>query len=239
MKKFILFAALLGFSSLAFADLTTKLPNGLGVGKESASDYVVVTKTAYVYVPIELAAVKQGDFYTIPASTSSASLVYWGAVTGLTNTSALTVPRVDAMSFGVKVIVPSNYRSGGVLEALCHFHATTDGAKAMTITANVYLNSPASATITTKVAGTAVNPSVSCGTQFIWTALTNAATYLPGDVASYYVQVDGTTVRLEIVALRWKYRPWGVLNGVQSKLPYQPFEILAAILGRDRLDYGI
>lgn len=216
MKNLVLLLAFLLAPVLAPVSASAGITNvdALAVGSEAEGTYSYLTGVTYAYVPLEISGIKQGDGFSVPASVSIATGAYWGQVTGLTNHAALVLPAVDSVSLTVQTIVPLNYRSGGALQILLHASGTLAAATDMTFTADVYLNSPSSTTVTTKSAGTAVNPATAVGVQAQWLTLTNSnATYVPGAIATWKLDADGVLQRKEILGARFRYRPGGVFNG--------------------------
>ncbi len=211
MKKFILSILAIMGAVQAHAGFTNF--DKIAVGREADSNLVAVSPVAYVYMPIPLSTVKLNDGYTMMGATSISTAVYLGPVTGVTNTPSVTFPAVTGSGGSVDFTVPSNYLSGGVLELRTHVHTTITLGQ-VSMTADVYLGSTsAGVTSVAKVAGTAIQVPVNSVQVFNWVSLTNAAAYTPGTSVSIKLLPTGTTARQEVVAIRFKYRPFGVVNG--------------------------
>lgn len=234
MKKLLIIAALAFAPMVAHADLKTGIPNGIITGTEVNSNSMVMTPTAFVYMPIPLIDVRLNDGFTMMAATSISTAVYLGAVTGVSNAAAVTFPAVTGSGGAVNFQIPFNYRSGGVIQVLAHV-STTITLGQVSMTADVYVGQSVGLTSVAKTAGTAVQVPVNSLQVFNWVTLTNAATYLPGDSVQVKLLPTGTTARIEVVAIRFKYRGWGVVNGTVTSLPLGLYDhSLYAILKRSR-----
>lgn len=218
MKKLIL-SLMLAIAGMAHAGYTS-LEGGLIVGRDANSDALYLTKTGYVYLPLSIHNVTLNNGYTVATAVSNATDAYMGPVTGVTNSACVTLPAVTGAGGAINFVVPYNYRSGGVFQVMTHVHTTITLGQ-LSLTADVYAGSTdAGVTSVAKTAGTPVQVPVNALTVPQWITLTNAHTYAPGSTIQVKILPTGTTARTEILAIRFKFRPFGVLNGTQSMNPY-------------------
>ncbi len=211
----VLLAPTLGHS-LQFTG--THLQPGLQVGvvatSQASDTTITLTGVASTLYDIPLAEVLQGDGFSIPASTSISTGVYYGQVTSLTNQTAVICPAVNGVTFSVQVKLPSNYIGLPQLELYWHYSTTTGTATSCTVTADMYYNVLGGLTTTAKLGGVPGNPGVTAGNTYVIQDLTYTAgtTLSPASILTFKVTVDGTSFRKELVGLGLRYKPWGVMK---------------------------
>ncbi len=215
MKTLILTAlAILGLAAQAQAGYTNF--DKIAVGREADSNLLAVSPVTHVYSDIPfLRSIIGGDCTTLPVASVITTALFIAPATGLTQTAAVVIPAelegTEISCLGFRV--PENYLSGGVFEVATHLSGSiTQGQLSMT--ADVFLNaSSAGVTSLAKVAGTAIQVSPTCETIVRWISLTNAASYTPGAFATVKLGKAGTTRKIEILGVRFRYRPFGIANG--------------------------
>ncbi len=213
MKTLILTILALAGLSQAHAGYTNF--DKIAVGREADSNLVGVTPTTHIYRDIELRNIVGGDCTTLPAASVITTALYIAPPTGLTNTVAAVLPaELEGPDLACLAFrIPENYVSGGEIELQTKIGGSiTQGQLSMT--AGVFINiTAAGVTSNAKTAGTATQVSPTCETVGRWISLPNAAAYASGDWVTFKIGKTGTTRKIEIVGVRFRYRPFGVSDG--------------------------
>jgi hypothetical protein len=230
-----------GFTAKASAwsySAQSNFPNGIGTGYAGATvpNYTVLTPTGYLYENIAASKLMNGDLSGL-SNLSVSTGAYLQTLTGLSNSSGVIFPAVANVSATVEFDIPLNYRSAGVFQMLTHYSGATLTVGAVSLTANVYdcWSFNTGLTSTVESVGTTVFPPTNSDTTPSWVSLTNAQVYSPGDHVTVKLVVSGTSVRVECIAMRFRYQPWGILNGTYSLLQPKDWDgPLLGILKRSR-----
>lgn len=201
------------------ADSLTGLSGGIYVGKDSDGDGMAVTGVASVDEEIPFGNFRQLDgvlpvgvslTVLVPGTALASTEAYNCQATGLTNTPAICFPASDTATFSVTYKVPGNYRSGGVL--VLGLHTSAALTENVSITADVYSNSYASATTVAKVAGTltALTNASLPAVRLVKVEAANSKTYVAGEKITWKVTIAGTTAIKQLTEAAFRYRPYGL-----------------------------
>lgn len=217
MKKILSLLLALGLmASTAMAAGYSSNTNfsSIGVGSVGGGTYTVLSGVAEAKLAIPLQSIMIST-YAGPGVSVITTDLYVAGATGITNTAAVHFPSQPAASVGVvQFRVPSNYASGGVLHALVRASSTVT-ANGISVTANVYKDTPGAALDGVVKAGTIVNFPVASSTVTQDLTLTNAnlTTIAAGDILTYKISIAGAdAVTRQILGLYFAYRPYGVIQ---------------------------
>lgn len=211
--KSYLLALALGFAGMAHAGLSS-LENGLTVGREVDGDLIAMTRTATTEKEILLETIRVGDAITKPGSSVITTALYVVAATGVTQVTTVAIPaELEGTALGqVQFQVPWNYNGGGTIQFELKLGGSITQGQ-LSFTADVYNSQTNSLTSVAKTAGTAVQIAPAAENVFTWTTPTNAATFTKGGKVVVKFGKAGTTRLVHISGIRFKYRPYGVVNG--------------------------
>lgn len=229
LKNFtlLLFLVAVLFSQSVFGATTldprkyTNFTGGIGVGdaRSSVGTYMAVTGVARIYNPLALTSILVGTNGTTPlADTAITTAGFLCQATGVTNHAAVCFPTTDdTRVLSLSFDVPLNYQSNGALVLGVHTNSTFT-AGALSITADVYTTAYDGATITTRIAGTAIQIPTTAGAWFmnITPTVTGFAESIsPGTKVTVKLTKACTSnlAQLQLVRAQFAYKPSGALNG--------------------------
>lgn len=216
MKKtlFLMLALTLGIVSQVRSASLSSIENGITVGRNVDGNLIALTKVATIERDIELETIRIGDAITKPGISVITTALYVVAATGVTHVTTVAIPAaLEGTDLGqVQFQVPWNYRSGGAIEFELKLGGSITQGQ-LSFTADVYNSQTNGLTSVAKTAGTAVQIAPAAETVFTWTTPTNAATFTKGGKVVVKFGKTGTTRLVHISRVRFKYRPYGVMNG--------------------------
>ncbi len=186
------------------------------VGVGSGSSYTVLSGVAEAIKEVDLNSIMQGTdgLTTIDGSVITTAL-YVANPTNLTlSAKAIFYPsQVDTGIMRIKVRVPKNYRSGGILHLAVHTAVTYTANLTITASAVQYpIGSGVTNTTLVGLAGTYLGTQASSVNPPADLSFPVGLTLTPGALATYHVVKAGALI-LQVVDVWWTYRPFGVING--------------------------